>query len=381
LIEKEGVRVLGSETAGRYRKLRRELESIKADPPVDKALCVTEAGPTPPATFILLRGNPHVNGDRVAPRFPEVFGGESARIPDPPAGAKTTGRRTALADWIVSPTNPLTSRVMVNRIWQYHFGRGIVRTPNDFGFQGSPPTHPELLDWLASEFMAGGWRLKPLHKLIVMSNTYRQSSRGRPDALAADPANDFLWRFDMRRLTGEEIRDSILAVDGSLNQSLYGPSVFPEIPKEVLAGQSMPGNGWRTSPLDQQNRRSIYVHQKRSLRLPILESFDAAESDRSTAVRFASTQPTQALGTLNSTFMQKQAGLLAERLKREAGAETSAQVTLALQLVTQRPARNEEVLRGVRLIEILIKDGESPDDALKRFCLVALNLNEFVYLD
>jgi hypothetical protein len=185
----------------------------------------------------------------------------------------------------------------------------------------------------------------------------------------------------MRRLTGEEIRDSILAVDGSLNQSLYGPSVFPEIPKEVLAGQSMPGNGWRTSPLDQQNRRSIYVHQKRSLRLPILESFDAAESDRSTAVRFASTQPTQALGTLNSTFMQKQAGLLAERLKREAGAETSAQVTLALQLVTQRPARNEEVLRGVRLIEILIKDGESPDDALKRFCLVALNLNEFVYLD
>jgi cytochrome c553 len=381
LIEREGVRVLGSETAGRYRKLRRELDSIKADPPIDKALCVTEAGSTPPATFVLLRGNPHVNGERVEPRFPEVLGGESARVPQPPFDAKSTGRRTVLADWITSPTNPLTARVLVNRVWQYHFGRGIVRTPNDFGFQGAAPTHPELLDWLASEFVINGWRLKPLHKLIVMSNTYRQSARGRADALSADPTNDYLWRFDMRRLTGEEIRDSILAVTGTLNRNSYGPSVFPEIPKEVLAGQSMPGNGWRTSPLEQQNRRSIYVHQKRSLRLPILESFDAAETDRSTAVRFASTQPTQALGALNSAWMQKQAGLLAERLKREAGPEQGARVRLALQLVTQRPPRIEEIARGVGLIERLMSDGESQDEALKRFCLLALNLNEFVYLD
>src|SRR5262249_24545319 len=148
----------------------------------------------------------------------------------------------------------------------------------------------------------------PLHKLIVMSQTYRQASRGRADALADDPANDLLWRFDMRRLTAEEIRDSILNVTGTINLGVYGPSVFPEIPKEVLAGQSMPGDGWKTSPPEQQNRRSVYVHQKRSLRLPILESFDAAETDRSTAVRFASTQPTQALGTLNSAWMQKQAG-------------------------------------------------------------------------
>jgi mono/diheme cytochrome c family protein len=381
LIDREGVRVLGSETAGRYRKLRKELESIKADPPIDKALCVTEASSTPPATFVLLRGNPHVNGDAVEPRFPEVLGGESARIPPSAPEAKTTGRRTVLADWIASPTNPLTARVMVNRVWQYHFGRGIVRTPNDFGFQGAVPSHPELLDWLASEFVGGGWRLKPLHKLIVMSSTYRQSSRGRADALAADPANDFLWRFDMRRLTGEEIRDSILAVTGTLNQSVYGPSVFPEIPKEVLAGQSMPGNGWRTSPPEQQNRRSIYVHQKRSLRLPILESFDAAETDRSTAVRFASTQPTQALGTLNSAWMQKQAGFLAERLNRDAGSDLSAEVRLALQLVTQRPPKDDESARGVALIDRLMKDGESRDDAIKRFCLLALNLNEFVYLD
>lgn len=381
LIEKDGTRVLGAESANKYRKLRRELDALKADPPSDGALCVTEMGSTPPTTFVLLRGNPHVPGDPVDPRFPEVLGGQSARIPSPEPSAKTTGRRTVLADWIASPENPLTARVMVNRIWQFHFGRGIVRSPNDFGFQGSAPTHPELLDWLAAEFVANDWRLKPLHKQIVMSDTYRQSSRGRPEALAADPANDLFWRFDMRRLSAEEIRDSILDVTGTLNRQLYGPSVFPEIPKEVLAGQSMPGQGWKKSPMEQQNRRSVYVHVKRSLRLPILESFDAAETDRSTAVRFASTQPTQALGTLNSEWMQKQAGLLSERLTREAGTETEAQVKLALQLVTQRPPHREEVARGIALVERLAKDGESRDEALRRFCLLALNLNEFVYLD
>jgi hypothetical protein len=381
LIEKEGVRVLGSATASKYRRLRRELESLKAEPRSDRALCVTEMGSTPPTTFVLLRGNPHVPGDQVEPRFPEVLGGQSARIPPPEPGAKTSGRRTVLADWIASPDNPLTARVMVNRIWQFHFGRGIVRSPNDFGFQGIAPTHPELLDWLATEFIANEWRLKPLHKMIVMSDAYRQSSRGRLDALAADPANDLFWRFDMRRLSAEEIRDSILDVTGTLNRQMFGPSVYPEIPKEVLAGQSMPGYGWKKSPMEQQNRRSVYVHLKRSLRLPILESFDAAETDRSTAVRFASTQPTQALGTLNSDWMQKQAGMLAERLTSEAGAKLEAQIKLALQLVTQRPPRNDEVARGIALVERLTKDGENGDEALKRFCLLALNLNEFVYLD
>jgi hypothetical protein len=379
LIEREGARVLGAETASRHRSLRRQLNAIKNDPPVEKALCVTEAGPTPPTTFILLRGIPHVHGEPVEPRFPEVLGGQPP--PNPRPTANTTGRRSALADWIASPTHPLTARVMVNRIWQYHFGRGIVRTPSDFGFQGAPPTHPELLDWLASELIASGWRMKPIHKLIVMSDTYRQSSRGRADALAADPANDSFWRFDMRRLNAEEIRDSILAVTGTLNRDLYGPSVFPEMPKEVLAGQSMPGYGWRKSSPDQQNRRSIYVHVKRSLVLPILESFDSPETDRSTAVRFASTQSTQALGSLNSPWMQKQAAALAERLQREAGSELPDQVRLALQLVTQRPPQADEVSRSVALIEQLVKSGERRDDALRRFCLLALNLNEFVYLD
>ena len=182
-------------------------------PSAETALCVTEAGPVAPETFVLLRGNPHVPGDKVEPGFLTVLGDAdpgdpdaAARREDAPAGARV------LADWIASPDNPLTARVMANRVWQYHFGRGIVRSPSNFGTQGDRPTHPELLDWLASELVASGWRLKPLHRLIMTSNAYRMSSRPNPEALAKDPTNDLFWRFDMRRLTAEEIRDSILAV-------------------------------------------------------------------------------------------------------------------------------------------------------------------------
>jgi hypothetical protein len=271
---------------------------------------------------------------------------------------------------------------MANRVWQYHFGRGIVRSPSNFGTQGDKPTHPELLDWLASELVAGGWRLKPLHKTIVMSNAYRTSSHSNPAALAADPTNDLFWRFDMRRLTAEEIRDSILAVTGKLNLKMYGPGVYPEIPKEVLAGQSMPGNGWGQSPPEEQARRSVYVHVKRSLLLPILESFDLAETDRSNPVRFATTQPTQALGLLNSTFLSRQAEAFAARLQKEAGDDVSKQVRRALALATCRPPLDADVQRGLKLIETLEKtDGIQPEQALHYFCLMALNLNEFVYLD
>src|SRR5437868_3714322 len=154
--------------------------------------------------------------------------------------------RLQLAEWLTDSRNPLTARVMVNRIWQHHFGRGIVRTPNDFGLQGAPPTHPELLNWLAKEFIAQGWSFKKLHKLILTSSTYRQSSRSNPMGLAKDPQNDLFWRTDMRRLNAEEIRDSLLALAGNINLTLFGESVYPEIPKEILAGQSRPGADWHT---------------------------------------------------------------------------------------------------------------------------------------
>jgi hypothetical protein len=347
----------------------------------DQALCVTEAGGNSRDTFVLLRGNPHVHGDRVEPAFPEVLAGPKPAI-IPPPGGRTTGRRLALVNWLASAQNPLPARVMANRLWQYHFGRGIVRSPNNFGTQGDKPTHPELLDWLAAEFIRQGWRMKPLHRLIMTSSAYRMSSRGNAAALAADPTNDLLWRFDMRRLTAEEIRDSILAVTGNLSMKMHGPSVYPEIASEVLAGQSRPGYGWFKSPPKEQNRRSVYVHVKRSLLLPILESFDAPETDRSTAVRFATTQPTQSLGMLNSDFLNRQAAALAERVRREAGADAAAQVRRALNLITSRLPDNQEVRDGVALIEALqTRDGVAADAAIRYFCLAALNLNEFVYLD
>ncbi len=382
LIKREGPRLLGQERYERYVKLRRALDALKkAKVDVPMALCVTEMGRTAPETRVMIRGNPHVKGDKVEPAFPVIFGGAKAVIPAPPPGARSSGRRTALADWIASTDNPVTARVMVNRIWQYHFGRAIVRSTNNVGLQGDRPTHPELLDWLASEFMRQGWRFKAMHRLMVTSNAYRMSSRGNTAALAADPTNDLAWRFDMRRLTAEEIRDSILAIGGTLNLKMYGPGIYPEIPKEVLAGQSIPGRGWNTSPPDEAARRSIYIHIKRSLLVPILESFDVPETDRSSPVRFSTTQPTQALAMLNSDFLNQQAVLFAARLRREAGADPAAQVRRGLSLVTSRPPTAAEMRRGLDLMDGLARDGVSRDAALNYFCLVALNLNEFVYLD
>ena len=339
-------------------------------------------GRTAPDTFVLARGNAHAPGDKVGPHYPQILTWTPPVVPEPAKDAKTCGRRLALANWIVSKDDPMAARVMANRIWQFHFGRGIVRSPNNFGLQGDKPTHPELLDWLASELVDQGWRMKPLHRMILLSNAYRMSSRGNAEALKADPVNDLFWRFDMRRLTAEEVRDSILAAGGDLNLKMYGPGVYPELPKEVLATESMPGHGWGKSSPEEQARRSVYVHVKRSLLMPLLDNFDLAEPDRTTPVRFTSTQPTQALTLLNSEFANQQAALLAERLRKEAGRDVGRQVRLGLYLVTSRPPTEEDVRRGLDLIDALQKkDGAAPEAALKYFCLMAMNLNEFMYLD
>ena len=384
VIRREAASVLGEEKARQYRRLRGELEELKKRKvPADRALVVTEAGAEAPETHLMIRGNPHSPGDKVEPGFLQVLGTSKPDLPSPPPGSKTTGRRTVLANWLASPDNPLTARVMANRSWQYHFGRGIVRSSSNLGTQGDKPTHPELLDWLASELVSNGWRLKALHRLILNSDAYKMSSKPDEAALAADPMNDRFWRFDMRRLTAEEVRDSILSVTGALNLKMYGPGVYPEIPAEVMAGQSVPGAGWGKSSPEDQNRRSVYVHVKRSLILPILESFDLAETDRSSPVRFATTQPTQALGLLNGSFLNRQAKLFADRLGREAGPEPKDKVELALRLATGRKPTEKEVARGVWLLTMLEGGhaGVSPGRALESFCLVVLNLNEFLYLD
>ena len=368
----------------KYVEVAREQDELMKAPPkgLEQALAVTESGPVPPKTHVLMRGNPHVPGDVVETAFLSVLAPPAPVIANPAPDAKSSGRRLALANWITSKENQLTARVMVNRVWQHHFGRGIVRSPNNFGFLGTAPTHPELLDWLASEFTRNGWKLKALHKLMMMSSTYRMSAQADAKALAKDPENNLMWRFDMRRLDAEEIRDAILAVNGSLNLKAGGPSIYPTIPKEVLAGQSRPGSGWGKSSPEEMARRSVYIHIKRSLTVPLLASFDAADTDFTCPTRFATTQPTQALSMVNSDFMAEQARLFVRYLKKEAGANPAAQVKLGLWRVLQREPSEKEVARGVKLLESLRqKHYASETEALQYYCIVLLNLNEFMYLD
>ncbi len=383
LIKADGPTILGAERYKEYEKLRSRLDELKKETvPADFALWVTENGRQAPDTFVLMRGNPHVQGAKVNPRFLSVLGGSEATIPTSAPDAKTCGRRLQLADWIASPENRLTARVIVNRIWQHHFGRGLVRSPNNFGQLGDPPTHPELLDWLAQKFVEGGWRMKPIHRLIMTSNAYRMSSRADKAALAKDPTNNLFWRFDMRRLSAEEIRDSIHAVNGRLNLKMYGPGVYPEISAEVLAGQSRPGEGWGKSSSEEQSRRSIYIFVKRSLITPLLADFDFADTDSSCAARFATTQPTQALGMLNGAFINEQAVAFADRLRREAKDDPEAQVKRALRLALSRKPDEKSVQRGLELLKLFQqKHGVTADAALNYYCLMVLNLNEFVYLD
>jgi mono/diheme cytochrome c family protein len=385
IIRKHVPRHVNQETYDRYRALGRERFALARQRPAGlaQALSVTESGPAPPRTFILRRGDPRSRGEPVEPGFPSVLTSAAPVLPAPGRDATTSGRRRALAEWIASPANPLTPRVIANRIWQHHFGRGIVRSSSDFGYRGTPPTHPELLDWLAGELIAHGWKLKPIHKLIVMSSAYQMSSRPSPAALAKGPENDLFWRFDLRRLTAEELRDSILAVCGNLERArMSGPSIYPTIQREVLAGQSRPGIGWRPSPPAEQARRSIYIHRKRSLTVPLLAAFDTADADSSCPVRFSTTQPTQALAMLNGDFVNDQAAIFAADLRARAGDRPAAQVRLALWRVTQREPSASEVQRGVDLMTRLRnKHAVGPEEALRSFCLLALNLNEFIYLN
>ena len=351
-----------------------------------KALAVTEPGTVAPVTHLLRRGNPASPGETVEPGFLSVLGSSSPVIA-PPASGRSSGRRRALADWIAAPDNPLTARVIVNRVFQHHFGRGLVRTPSDFGIQGTAPTHPELLDWLAGQFVQDGWSLKRLHRLILTSQSYQASATPTAEALKADPANDLFSRFEMRRLTAEEIRDSVLWVGGLGNPRMYGPGMYVALPKEVLASQSVPGKGWGDSPKVEQARRSIYIHVKRSLLSPVLLSFDLAETDRSTPVRFATTQPTQALGMLNGAFFNEQARILADRIRAEVGSEPREQVRReqvrrVLHRVTSRPPSDREISQGVALLQSLTsEEGLGATAALDAFCLLAFNLNEFLYLE
>ena len=376
-----------------YSELKKEHDQLKKkpEPERDLALSVNHCKVNPPQTFVMVRGSPHSPGAQVSPGFPTVLTDKTPALTAPTKASKTSGRRSVLAQWITSKDNPTTARVYVNRLWQHHFGKGIVKSSNDFGKFGSSPTHPELLDWLATDLINHGWKTKRLHKMMMMSNTYQMSSllpspsRGEGPGvrgLTIDPENNLLWHFNPHRLTAEEVRDTILSVNGTLNLKMAGPSIYPIIPQEVLAGQSIPGDGWGKSSPEEAARRSIYVYVKRSLQVPILTSHDQADPDSSCPVRYTTTVPTQALGMLNSEFTNSQAEKLAQRVTKEQPGGVKAQINRAIRLTTGRVPGDDEVQKDAALLErFKSKHGMKPDQALKQVMLMLLNANEMVYVD
>ena len=352
-----------------------------------------EEGPKPPVTHVLKRGDPTRPGAIAQPGVPAVL---TAHQPDPPRSlSRSTGRRLWLARWLTTPDNPLVARVIVNRVWQAHFGQGIVTSSSDLGVMGDAPSHPELLDWLASELVASGWRLKPLHRMIVLSKTYRsdRASASEPNAAKVDPGDTPLWRWRARRLDAEVVRDSILAVSGRLNPRMGGPSFYPTLPREVLAGQSRPGDGWGQSDEWEQCRRSIYIFAKRSLAVPELELLDAPDTTSSCEKRMVSTTGPQALTFLNGAFVHQQAGCFASRLAAEAGLAPTDQVERAFTLALGRPPRASEAQAALEFLDKqerqiradaagVPKSAGAIDarrKALEAFCLVVLNMNDFVF--
>ena len=383
MIKKKAAEILNPVELASYRKAKTEFEQQKRHrvPELAKALTIRENGGDPPPMYIHIRGNAHAKGEEVRPGFPRVLTDFEPSIPARP-GAPSSGRRTILAAWLTSDTNPLTARVMVNRLWQHHFGRGIVRTTNDFGKFGQAPTHPELLDWLAGEFVDNGWQIKAMHRLIVNSSAYRMAYYESDEGLVRDPENNLFWRFDMRRLTAEEVRDSVLVLTGQFNDNMGGPSIYTEIPAEFLQSASRPDNAWGKSSPSEQLRRSVYVHIKRSVVEPVLGTFDVADTDASCPVRFVTTVPTQALTSLNGAFFNGQAAAMAQRLRDEAGDDVPVQVAHGLRLALHRDPSDAEIARGVALIQQWQEtDNVEADKALDYFCLMLLNLNELLYLD
>ena len=331
------------------------------------------AGPgryQPPPSYFLIHGDIHSHGSLMQPGFLAVATVGDPPVELPPANGRTSGRRLALAEWILSRDNPLTARVAVNRIWYHHFGRGLAATLDNFGKMGDAPTHPELLDWLALEFMDRGWSYKQMHRLIMTSRAYRMSSSEAPAAnLQADPENHYLWRYRMQRLDAESVRDSILAASGALNREMFGPPVFPELQAEVL--RSMSYGIWNKDEDGSKVwRRSVYVYRKRGLPFPMFEAFDLPDQNISCGARNVSTVPTQALILLNDEFVLNQARLFAARVRETAPANIPAQVDLAYGIALNRPPSDQE--RRLALEFVAQHD-------LAGLAHVIFNLNEFLY--
>lgn len=307
----------------------------------------------------------------------------------------STQQRHAMADWMTDTEHGagvLLARVFVNRIWQHHFGSGIVRTVSDFGTRGDKPTHPELLEWLTSDFISHGWSLKHLHRLILNSATYRQAVSQNDANHAIDPENNFLWRRRPQRLESEALRDSMLAVAGTLNVEMFGPSVKPPIPGEAMQARNVkdpyPQNLKDTV---ETRRRSIYMFHKRVVQYPLMLAFDAPDAQVSCGQRVNTTVAPQALAMLNDPFVRLRSEEFAERLSRQAGSDKNAQIRLAFQIgLARQPGNDELKVAQTFLAEQSaarkVHDQKLTDDAAKTlaltdFCQMLFSFNEFIYVD
>jgi hypothetical protein len=360
----------------KWQALRKQLATFDALKPAPLPLGsgITDIGREAPAHHLLKGGTYDAYGAEVQPGVLSVIDPRPATI-TPCDKAETTGRRTALAEWLTDPKNPLVARVMVNRLWQQHFGRGIVGTPNDFGMMREKESHRELLDWLAATLVEQGWSLKKMHRLMMLSNAYQQMAMFNEASAQRDNENQSLWHFRRRRLTGEELRDAILQVSGTLNPQMYGPSVYPEIPAEL--------SGWkRNQPEDQQNRRSIYVFVRRKLRFPLFQAFDMPDTHESCGRRNVTTTAPQALNLLNDPAMLRAAQAFAGRVAQQAG-ELDQQITLAYQLAYHRVPTAHQLQAArefIRQQTELAREGQQAA-ALVDFCHALFNSNEFVYVN
>jgi len=413
--------LLSPEDLKARKELQNEIDKInRARPKLLPAAMGATDKSDPGKAYLLKRGDWRNKGEEVQPGLPQVLAGDADLDP--------RNRRRQLAEWIASADNPLTARVAVNRIWQYHFGKGLVKTPSDFGATGDRPSHPELLDWLAAEFMhptrrageresgrAGereakgqwnkvnpqsairnpqsndpqskGWSWKAMHRLILLSNAYRQSSRFDEQAAAKDPENRLLWRMNPRRLEAEPLRDSVLAVSGKLNSEMFGPGIYPRIDPDVINTGSRPR--WPLDAKDDQStwRRSVYIFVKRSVLLPLIEVFDCPATVVSGPTRAVSTVSPQALALMNNEFVLQQAFFFAERVAKEAGADRRAQVVRAFEIALNRPPNAKEIEWSMSFLKSQAdgyaqrKDERPGASALRDFCHAIINLNEFVYVD
>ncbi|MBM3724429.1 MAG: DUF1553 domain-containing protein [Acidobacteria bacterium] len=346
--EADASKKLKGADAKRYAELKRQLAAFDSLKPGELPIAQTmiETGTPATRTHVLRAGAWDAPLEEVQPGFLSILDPSNASIVPPPAAGKT-GRRTALARWLTDPSNPLVARVMANRVWHYHFGRGIAGTPSDFGLMGERPTHPELLDYLASRLVENGWSVKKLHREIMLSAPYQQSSQHRAEAARIDPSNKLLWHYNRRRIEGESLRDSMLQVAGMLNTKMYGPGTFPPLPAGVVTR-----GGWKSTD-DQQEaaRRSIYIFVRRNTRYPMFEAFDMPDSHESCSRRNTTVTPTQALELMNSELVMDWSRAFAQRVLNDPGLTTDAQVDRAYRLAFSRPATESERTSARQFLE------------------------------